>query len=559
MTTIVRMQKFSPWLPAEPGWSSDELRIAVQVEGEPTEVVCSGRGLSPVRLKSKKRGGQMWWTAEVPVDLLVGTVRLIIDVNGGLTEFTTDIVPAGVIFEDGQSAVERLVAALVEAHRHLPWGDGPAYTPVELEIDERSIPDPTPLGLHVMALDRSLGQLKRRLAAIAQSPVHVVRSARELRPLDRVRRLDPASAARAARSPSLLSALRGESAPTPGQRLDVLVAGSEPHPVHCQIRSAAIGLIHRLVDNAACAERYADEQRAKKQWQPAKVAEELRGRFTAYAKDLRVALRTPFWRSVPAASDGAPPPAAMQVIADHPDYSAAWRLIRTLAYPLARLDAAGMVDGVLRPGFDLWEQYVWCRVCRVIADTLGPGWASLGWRAHRQGLVVGPGDNAFVETTRGPLKIRVGSQIVFPSASRHYADRGEDTEDAVWSRGRFSLNLTRQPDVVIELYAENELVEWGLLDAKFAATCFPIEAKHLPAMHTYRDGLRLDDCPPSFAFIVVPALADEAECYSSNRFRTKFNIGALVDNSLVADGHDDRAYEPVADWILSWIETASST
>lgn len=542
MSAIVRVIDFKGFAPAPDDFPGPALKLVARASRRPRYAIVGGDGRWHLFHEKPRRDG-ISWRVEVPVDWCVGTVRLTVELDGVPHDWQTEVLPDRKLFPDARAAVDRLITRLVEAHAHLPWGTALAGRAGDLD---EATDGPAPPALHLAALDAWMPRLHRALGRVERLPIRALVAGRATVPLDRATRSDARTQLALARRPAWAAALR-EGLPHGGRpSLDVpVVSATVSHPANRALRGELGRLDRAMRDAIEAVQRWRATQSKKAQWAE---ADRLIAGVERHRAALAKTLRRPPWRDLRPA-EGCP--TAQQVFADDPVYAEAAGAVRRLTRPAVRPRIEGLIDAHLRPAYDLWEQYVWCRVVRVVRAALGSGWRWTAPPVAHNGLAVGPADGSFATAARDGWTVAVGSQIRFRSASRHAA------KGHAWHRGRVSLNLTRRPDTLITVRGPAGLVGWLVLDAKYCAARYPIEADHLPVTHHYKDGLRFDGRPPDAAFIVVPALEDEARCYAGDDFRDAFGTGAIVDASLVRLPGEDRLlddYRPVVRWLETHVD-----
>lgn len=549
MSRILRLSGRKPWVEAAADHRGHVIDLAVHATHPPIYAIADTLDRWPSFERHKRRDGGPWWTVRIEVPYWVGTLRFTLHLDGVAHEWQTDVLPEDGPFPDARAAVDRLVTRLIESHAHLPWGATGAIRAADL--DEAAGTDPAPPRLHVAALDAVMPRLHRALAAIERRPLHVLAPARARRPVERATRVDAATLTRLGDRPELAEAIRHRRPYGGHLALDVPLVDARPsHPANRALLAALRRLDRALDDAMTAVDDWRVIQRGKGSADRKADADHLIARITRHRDALTAALRRVPWRGL---EPGPVCPTAAQVFADDPTYSEAMRSVRRLIHPAVRPQLSGLVDASLRALFDLWEQYVWCRVVRVVRATLGAGWRWQPPPVSRVGLAVGAAPDTAAEATRDGWRVHVGSQRIFRAARAHAAARGS------WHAGRFSLNGKRIPDVTVEVQSPDGITRWLVLDAKFTHRCQPIEAEHLPVAHTYRDGLRIDGRAPDAVYLVAPAVEASAACYASDAYRTAFETGVIVDPSLTRLPGDDTPlddYRPLARWLEATLPAA---
>lgn len=549
MSPILRLSSRKPWSEAAPDHCGHVIDLAVRAIQAPVYAIADTLDTWPPFKPHKRRDGGPWWTVRIVVPYWVGTLRFTVHVDGVAHAWDTDVLPDDGPFPNARAAVDRLVTRLIESHTHLPWGATGAVRAADLDPTPGA--DPAPPRLHVAALDAVMPRLHRALAAIETRPLHVLAPDRARRPIERATRVDAATLTRLGDRPELAEAIRHRRPYGGALTLDVPVVEARPsHPANRALVDALHRLDRALADAITAVDDWRAAQRGKGSADRKTDADRLTDRIDTHREALTAALRRPPWRGL---TPGPTCPTAAQVFADDPIYAEAIQSVRRLIRPAVRPRISGLVDASLRALFDLWEQYVWSRVVRVVRATLGPGWRWQPPPISRVGLAVGPAPDTAAEASRDGWRVQVGSQRVFPAARHHAAARRS------WHAGRFSLNGKRIPDVTVELHPPDGITRWLVLDAKFTHRCQPIESEHLPVAHTYRDGLRIDRRPPDAVYLVAPAVEANARCYASDAYREAFNTGVIVDPSLTRLPGDDTPlddYRPLVGWLRAALPDA---
>lgn len=546
MSDILRVvaRRGPPFEATAVGHCGSRILLAVQGDAAPQGLMVDGQWQA-ADFEKKGRAPALWWTTAFDAGCWVGTVSIVVRLADRDLPLATEVLPDGAIFPDGRTAIERLVRHLVDAHAHLPWGaTGGARSG---DLDGADADAPPPPRLHIAALDVWLPRLLTALGRIERQPLRMLRPGRGSRHIEHVGQVDTRTLTALARQPAVAAAIRRAPAPGGHPRLDVPVARSTlDHPANRALLHALKGLLRRVDESRAAFDAFIESRKGTPGVKAQRAEVARRTARLAWARgEIERAARRPIWRGVQPAH---PTPGAEQVFADDPLYGEAMRIIRRLQRPAVRPAIAGLVDAHLRPAYDLWEQYVWCRVVRVVRAALGPGWRWTPPRFAATGLCVGPAEDAFAEARRDGWTVRVGNQIEFIAASAHREAGGD------WSDGRFSLHCKRRPDVTVEITSPEGVIRWLVLDAKFTASKHTVETDHLPVTHHYRDGLRLGGRRPDGVFLVLPALDAAAQCYAAPAYHDAFDVGVFVDRGLTCPaGHDAPAddYARLVQWLRS--------
>lgn len=225
--------------------------------------------------------------------------------------------------------------------------------------------------------------------------------------------------------------------------------------------------------------------------------------------------RTPPLRDAP----GEPPnAAAVQAIIDHPDYSRSYRLLRRLLDPGLRLAESRDFEANLRFSYDLFELLVLYRLISELQAELDEGWSleADDAPAARAGVLADPRTGRIWRATRRETGERL--ELHYQRTFGAWAEEANEFQ---------SLTGERRPDYVLLLKRSGEPVAWLLLDAKYRS-CRGAIHQALEELHAYRDSLRWNGRRATAAYILVPALAQDAACYGDPRYHATQSFGALI-------------------------------
>jgi hypothetical protein len=532
-----RVADFVGWRPFEGdpdrAVEGDEIRLAIRSVDRPEVFVC---GAQVVSERAKHQSG--WWMARIKVDIWAGRLPVVIHTEEHIEERVFDVRPADGRFPNGQAALDTLLEVLLGEHSWLPWGVGPTFRDA-VSSDEGMTPGPPVLHPAVLAVEGA--RLEHALHHISRQPLwHLVRS-RAAVPFDQCQRADEGAIRRLiARPDAWQAALFEETRPAATRVLidQPVVCHELNHPANQALRGLLERLHLVLGEGKEAHATYAARLKQKRKLPEQRVVERMREAMASHQTRIAQQLRHPFWRAVKPAEVG---PAAAQAFSDHPVYGRAYRSLRRLLRPDVRQQVGGLVHALLRPAFDLFELFVWLRVRRAIAATLGKGWQWTEPSNTRVDIFQGPVNGACAIARRGRWTVAIRFQQEFVPALEHFEATGD------WEQGRYSLSGRRRPDVVIEATHESGRCAWAVIDAKFCAERYSIESNHLPALHIYRDALRWQGRPPAVCFIVTPALTRDAGLFQTDAYRSRFNFGVIVDDVLTTS--TTAAYMPLTEWL----------
>jgi hypothetical protein len=108
------------------------------------------------------------------------------------------------------------------------------------------------------------------------------------------------------------------------------------------------------------------------------------------------------------------------------------------------------------------------------------------------------------------------------------------------ANGFASISGQYVPDFTIIYRRKDRSVSWIILDAKYRSGRQSIH-DGLGDIHRYRDALRLSQRQADAAYIVVPALQEQAALYGTQSYRQAYGFGAI---SI----YEENWTRPIRDW-----------
>lgn len=484
----------------------DRLRLRVRAAEAPT-VHMGGDDLAPARLGLME--GQVEAAYEFVIDSWAGRTSLHVTVGERRRRLILDVQPhPGKL---GIDAFAAMLSELSERSATLPWGMSPGQ-------QGGRIAGPTAAAIFPAMLDALMPELLRHLRRFLRDPPIAVRRRRDLAPLSMARRPDTQTVHWLANHPRTLLALRPGDRGT-GEQLAVLPSVEQPvtvanrdHPVARHLHFQLLR-VRQMVD--ATARRF-ETLAGSGNWRidpfvrgyAARVAEQCRQHRAALAD----ALSAPAFRQSP------PEPAregALQALADLPAAAAVQRLAHRLLGAGLQLDAESALEASVKRTYDLYEAVVFYRLADAVQAALGPDWTAR-W-SEPAGDAHEEKPNAAVEwqwNDRPTASVRLLYQQTF---------RAHSGKPNMWR----SLSGELRPDYVIVFETDGDCHGWVILDAKYRASRAAVHDA-LRDLHVYRDALRYQDIRAQAAFIIVPALDQEAAVYATADYISEHAFGAVL-------------------------------
>lgn len=489
----------------------DRLRLRVRAAEAPT-VHMGGNDLLPARLGMVD--GLVEAAYEFVIDSWAGRTSLSVDIGERRRRLILDVQPhPGKL---GIEAFATMLSELSERSAALPWGMSPGQ-------QGGRIAGPTAAAIFPAVLDALMPELLRHLRRFLRDPPIAVRRRRDLAPLSMARRPDTQTVRWLANHSRTLLALRPGERGT-GERLAVLPSVEQPvtvtnhdHPVTRHLHFQLLR-VRQMVD--ATARRF-ETLAGSGSWRidpfvrgyAARVAEQCRRHRAALADAL----------SAPAFRQSSPEPAregALQALADLPAAAAVQRLAHRLLGAGLQLDAESALEASVKRTYDLYEAVVFYRLADAVQAALGPGWTAR-WSE--------PAGDAHEEKPHAAVEWQRDGQ---PTASvrllYQQTFRAHSGKSDIWR----SLSGELRPDYVIVFETDGDCRGWVILDAKYRASRAAVHDA-LRDLHVYRDALRHRDRRAKAAFIVVPALDQDASAYATADYVAEHAFGAVLSG---ADG-----------------------
>lgn len=368
--------------------------------------------------------------------------------------------------------------------------------------------------VHPIVVDALLPQFERLMARYLAEPPLQHRPARELAPFDLTRRSDVSTLRWLGRRPVLLASLSGKQWGVEAQRTLIdqpTTVTSLDHPVTRYFAHLLKRLIEWFQQSAVVLRRRSgafDDPVADAH------AEALAQRLDAARERLLTLSQHRVFRR---ANREPPGETALQLIGDHPLYSAIQRLGRRLLEPGLAYDLSGDLEAALKRTYDLFELFTLYRLVDDVQAMLGPAWTlkrvmprAAGNREER------PANQAswwFAGPNQQTVELRY----------QQWFSRAKRVDDA---RNFSSLSGVNVPDYVLIRRRGGEVVSWVILDAKYRASRQPID-QGLGDMHRYRDALRVKGTRAEGAFIIVPRVGDVKAIYATSFYHATHRFGVL--------------------------------
>lgn len=489
----------------------DRLRLRVRAAEAPT-VHLGGDDLAPAGLGMVD--GRVEAAYEFVIDSWAGRTSLHVAVGERRRRLILDVQP-----HPGKLGIDAFAAMLVELSERsaaLPWGMSPGR-------QGGRTAGPTAAAIVPAVLDALMPELLRHVGRFLHDPPIAVRRRRDLAPMSMARRPDTQTVRWLANHPRTLLALRPGDRGT-GERLAVLPGVDQPvavtnhdHPVTRHLHFQLLR-VRRMVD--ATARRFGTLA-GSGHWRldpfvrgyAARVVEHCRLHHAA----LTDALSAPAFRQSP------PDPAregALQALADLPAAAAVQRLAHRLLGAGLQLDAESALEAAVKRTYDLYEAVVFYRLADALQAVLGPGWTARWSEPKGDGHEEKPHAAVVWQRDDGPSAVvRLLYQQTF---------RAHSGTPHVWR----SLSGELRPDYVVMFEKDGDCQGWVILDAKYRASRTAVHDA-LRDLHVYRDALRHRDRKAEAAFIIVPALDQDAAAYASADYVAEHAFGAVLS---AADG-----------------------
>lgn len=532
---VVLSRNGAPWAAGEGGWpcaEGDRIGVHTRSGALPSARV-NGQALALLSLQHAD--GAFRAGFEMVIDTWAGRTTLAVAAGAETRRFLLDVRPNAT--KQTGHEFDAMLAELAELSPHLPWGLSPGAGAGTLWAASDA-----PAVVHPAVIAGQLPLLLPALARFLADPPVVVRRAREVRPFDAARRVDPGTARWLTRHPAALAALRapppGASSPgaswggpppdgaPPAPRVPVEQPARRPslaHPVTRHVLSLLLRLRPRFAATAGAlrgAGGQSDQARAH--------ARELAEQVARAEEAIGRALRAPLFRGL----DPAPATeTVVQALADAPPWAVLHRAAHRLLHPGLAWTPGEGIDSALKHGHDLFELLVLHRLYGWLRDRLGPGWR---WRAPvlgEHGAELRPADGATWTACAGDgRRVALCYRPAFPRAAA--------TPDP---RERSSLSGRLVPDYTLVAHEGDAVRSWLVLDAKYRSSRRNVDDA-LRSAHLYRDALRVRGTAAAGAYIVVPRLREPELAYARDGYGAHHRFGV---RQLYLPG----CFDPVGAWL----------
>jgi hypothetical protein len=483
----------------------DVVVVCTRTAHLPTLTMCG----EMLAAKAMRQDGEIFVAEfERLIDTWAGRTTLMLEGDDKLEPLQLDIDPHGKKL--GPGVWDSLIEELSRISTSLPWGLSPGGA------EGRMMPDALAT-VHPAIIENLLRPFLRLLQQFIGSPPICTVRTRTVRPLDVTRAADLRTIRSLSRRPLELAGLRGLSpeAYSPNARtlIDQPDARSTlDHPVTryvafllqkirvrlvSTVRSLRSPAGHGVSDEAArtYARQLADSaDRALREIQDVQKARVFRGIQPEALSD-----------------------ATLQVLPDHPLYLAIHRVGRRLAEPGLAYAPGQNVVSALKHSFDLFELAVLYRLIAALGDALGPSWRPFSSSLVRRHPHEDRPQDSSTWSWTGPRdeSVELVYQALFNAAA-----------SSASSDGFASISGQYVPDFAIIYRRGERPASWIILDAKYRSGRQSIH-DGLGDIHRYRDALRLSQRPASAAYIIVPALQEQATLYGTRSYREAYGFGAI--------------------------------
>lgn len=416
----------------------------------------------------------------------------------------------------GENEFDAMLHELAQRSSNILWGLSPG-------AGRGMTSSPSPAVVHPAVIASQLPLLERLLTIFMVDPPRVTLRRREARPLDLTRRADLATLRWLGRKPLFLEALRGNAIAAghtnPRAPIDQPTTNtSVDHPITRYFAYLLRCLSLRLRKSAATLR--SGSGRIFRD-----IAVEEHAHALASELDLAIARIDKHLSSRPFREVLAAPPneTALQLLGDHPLFTAIHRICQLLLYPGLAYGPDGNIYSALKHTYDLFELFVLFRMIDELPKQLGASWTT---EASRSGSYKGreerPEDRA-AWLFRGP------DGLTLELRYQQWFSRAKSPPD---NRMFTSLSGVNIPDYVLILRRNRVLISWVIIDAKYRSGRQAVD-QGLGDVHRYRDALRVRGARAQGAFVIVPRLQDESAVYSTKDFHEQHAFGVL---QLYSDG-----------------------
>lgn len=443
---------------------------------------------------------------EFLIDTWAGRMSLELYVDDVICDqLTLDIRPSGAKLSIAE--FDDMLEELAARSASLAWGLSQGNTTGRESRD-------APQVVHPIVVDALLPKFERLLSRfLLDPPVRSFRT-RELAPFDLTRRSDVSTLRWLGRRPQLLSSLRSKQWGVDAQRTLIdqpASASSFDHPVTRYFDHLVQRLITRCRHSSVVLRQrhglFADPVTDAHAEALAQRLDSARGRLEALSEHrvFRRANREP------------PGETALQLIGDHPMYSAIQRLGRRLLEPGLAYDLSGDLEAGLKRTYDLFELFTLYRLIDDLAAMLGSDWRLTKVKqravAKREERPANQASWWFSGPNQETVELRY----------QQWFSRAKSVND---TRNFSSLSGANVPDYIIIRRRGGVVVSWVILDAKYRASRQPID-QGLGDIHRYRDALRIKGTRADGAFIIVPRVSETNATYASSIYHDAHRFGVL--------------------------------
>jgi hypothetical protein len=466
----------------------------------------SGASKEPCRYEKSNGLLRMAWSWGI--DFYAGEITLdILDGETLLWTAVLDVRPHG--GKLGREAYQELIADLCARAANVIFGTTVAQRSVAAA--ETQAPPIARLAM----LQSHIRELERSFAAVTMSPNRRLIADREIRPLDRTRRIDVRALQSIIRSTPALAALgRIDAVADDLAKRPTIDHPRREHTFNTPPNRHIAALVRRM--RSDCQELQAEFLRLERvrdddpemQARARSLADEA-GRL--HSRLGRMA-RADFLQGVePARGDTA----AMVTVAKDPVYSRFDSIARHVLSPRVGLGQSLCEKLWLRRTYELYEYWCLFRVADVLTSMWGKPHSCIGLVVG--GLLESVPDKSYLEWAVGNLRAR----LVYQRTFRAYDPRWEHGSEP------FSISGERRPDMILSLCAEGR-ESLIVLDAKYRCGRDPIHDA-LGDMHIYRDSLRLSGSGARVvgAYILTPAHVVGAASYYTDEYRRRYGLGGF--------------------------------
>ncbi|MGO8397907.1 nuclease domain-containing protein [Rhizobium ruizarguesonis] len=489
------------------GWSCSEGDlIAIETQTTSLPVVTLGaRALQPVRLIATEEG--FFARFEFLIDTWAGRSTLRLQDCQSVSFIILQIRPSD--RKLGQNEFDEMLMELARHSPNMLWG----LSPGEGAGDISSL---SPAIVHPAVVQSQMPLLTRLLKNFIADPPTMTFRARQVTHLNFTKRVDIKTIRWLARKPSLLAELHGNSA---GPNANVRLLVDQPntlesfkHPITGYFAHLLNRLLRRFKDSADLLRN--GSGRAFRNQTIEEHAWALAASLDKSADEVRSVLGLHPFREI---QPEPPSDTTLQLLSDHPLYSAIHRVAQLLLAPGLAFGPNGSIQSALKHTYDLFELFVLYRLLIELPGNLGPKWTLLDAKpANRLRREERPEDRA-IWLFKGPDDL---------SLELHYQQWFTRAKAPLDHRRFTSLSGLNIPDYTLVLKRGTTIISWVILDAKYRSGRQAVD-QGLGDVHRYRDALRVRGVRADGAFVVVPRLQEEKAVYSMNEYFNLHAFGAI--------------------------------